>query len=588
MLLSCYSRCSICPRILLRASRRLYSLPSNFTLSRPAASQSQMGRNAYDLDPKDIAATLQNDPNLADFFDAETLKDVERATDPHAADAAEPYDPYDLSALPVSSADSGLKSPADAPLASSPQTMSTEEFIKMMAASELPGAGPSSCVDDLNIPSSDDYLSEMLQKQADRTSTPAPVPALAPAPVAQESEIIRFLNKDDVGSPSRLPTQLPLESLVNTELPLVVVSKLTDPRLNLSIEKYIYDHYPDPKDPLNRFARRLFLYKNSNCIVLGKNQNIFREINLRLASTYSTPVLRRFSGGGTVVHDLGNFNFSFICLKEDFSRTAFTTELINNWNSTLQNRNIPGAFELDINEKGDMIRKHDKKKISGSAFQISRGKSLHHGTMLLNSDLHTLGKLIKLDEARLSSIQDRATKSIPSPVTNTNMDQNTFVELCIDSFVGKFGVPTNLRSKIEKLKVDNLHLVRSHNIEAQLLKIDDVTELPAEILETYDQLCSWDWTFGKSPRFQMGFSLEAEKLKLKFDVNQGRVVGLEFDKDDDDHRLDDLLHALSTKENVVNFSGPSVSKYISDDNLQKQLAWRIDQWTDYKRIGVQL
>lgn len=583
MLLSRCSRLLRPPALAPAASGRLYSsLPASFSVSRQAASQT--GRTGYELDPKDIADTLQNDPNLAAFFDADTLKEVERAAKAPAADAAEPYDPYDLSALPVSAGDAGpagLVGPADS---AGPQTMSTEAFVRMMAASEAPGVGPASGVDDADVLSSDDYLSEMLQQQPDGGSAAA----VAAAAMAEESKITRFLRKDEVGSPSRLPTHLPLKSLVGTELPLVVVSKLTDPRLNLSIEKYIYDNYPDPKDPLNRFARRLFLYKNSNCVVLGKNQNIFREINLRLASTYSTPILRRFSGGGTVVHDLGNFNFSFICLKEDFSRTAFTTELVNNWNSALHSRKIPGAFELEINEKGDMIRKLDKKKISGSAFQISKGKSLHHGTMLLNSDLHTLGRLIKLDESRLSSIQDRATKSIPSPVTNTNMDQNTFVELCIDSFVGKFGVPTDLGSKIEKLKVDNLHLVRHHNIEAQLLKIDDMTELPAEILETYDQLCSWDWTFGKSPRFQMDFTLEDGNMKLKFDVNQGRVVGLEFDKDDDDHRLDDLVLALSTKDNVVDFSGPSVSKFVSDANLRRQLAWHIDQCTDYKRIGVQI
>ena len=572
-------------------ARREYSLPPNFTLEHTPSQLSK--KDGYDLNPKDIAATLQTDPNLKDFYDAGTLKEVENVLNPQ--DTESPHDPYNFSEIPVSSLEASeppsvgsiaatAATAANVPYpplpVTDPQTMSTADFIKMMAAHDSEAPVASDIETDLNqeLQSTDDYLSELLQKNTINGS--------APEKAKDESKIVDFLNKDDVATTEKVPIHLPLSDIVNTELPLVIVSKLTDPRLNLSIEKYIYDNYPDPKNPLNKFARRLFLYKNSNCVVLGKNQNIFRETNLHLASTYSTPILRRFSGGGTVVHDLGNLNFSFICLKEDFSRTAFTTELIKNWNLTLQNRKLANAFELDINEKGDMIRKSDKKKISGSAFQISRGKSLHHGTMLLNSDLHTLGKLIKVDRERLSSICDRATNSIPSPVANTNMDQSTFVELCVDSFVGKFGVPTNLQSKIDKMQMDNLYLVKTHNIEAQLLKIDDLTELPSEVMETYEQLRSWEWTFGKSPRFQMEFTLDSSKINLKFDVNQGRVIGLEFDKDDDDTRLDNLIAALSSKDTIVNFSGPGIGRFILDPALKKELAWRIDQCANYERMGI--
>lgn len=562
--------------------RRHYSLPPNFTISSTVLEKNsnKKSKESFDLNPKDIANTLEYDPNLTYFYDTETLSDIEKLKNGSENDQEEINDPFDLSNIQVTKLDSSSLSTLSPDVLSEPKTMSTEDFIKMMSSAP---SNPLSIDDksDVEIPSTDTYLSEMVQNVNPQLSSNS----IREKP---DSPILNFLVKDDIPSTSKMPKHISLNNILTTELPLVIVSRLTDPRINLSIEKFIYDTYPNPKDPLNKFAKRLFLYKNSNCIVLGKNQNIFKEVNLHLASTYSIPILRRFSGGGTVVHDLGNYNFSFMCSKDEFSRTAFTTEFIKYWNDYLLTNPNVSSFELDINEKGDMIRKSDQKKISGSAFQISKGKSLHHGTMLLNSDLKTLSKLLKIDSDRLSSITDRATDSIPSPVINTNMDENSFLEICIQSFVNKFGVPTNLSNKINNMKVDNLDLVRENNIECQILKIDNLTDLPLEIRETYEQLKDWNWIFGKSPKFQMEFTLDNGLLTMKFEINQGKVISLEYDKfDPNDTRLDGLITAISINDPVIYFSSPSISKYISDPKLKKEIAWRIDQCLDYMNIGIQ-
>ncbi|KGK35134.1 hypothetical protein JL09_g5716 [Pichia kudriavzevii] len=202
-----------------------------------------------------------------------------------------------------------------------------------------------------------------------------------------------------------------------------------------------------------------------------------------------------------------------------------------------------------------MVRKSDMKKVSGSAFQISKGRSLHHGTMLLNSDLKVLSKLLKIDPVRKANITDRATSSIPSPVTNTNIPPEVFIDVSVNSFLEKFGLPTNLESKINKHDFDNLKVLKTGNLEVQVLKINDLLDLPSEIWDTYKQLKSWDWIFGKTPRFQIVMSLDNNTLSLKFDVDKGRIISMEYDsKFENDNRLAELTTALSSKHTPVYFS----------------------------------
>ena len=86
-----------------------------------------------------------------------------------------------------------------------------------------------------------------------------------------------------------------------------IISEHTDPYFNLASEEYL----------LKNFTNDCFLlYRNEPSIVVGKHQNTFSEINYRYVLEKGLKVVRRISGGGTVFHDLGNLNFSFITTGE--------------------------------------------------------------------------------------------------------------------------------------------------------------------------------------------------------------------------------------------------------------------------------
>lgn len=154
------------------------------------------------------------------------------------------------------------------------------------------------------------------------------------------------------------------------------ISKLNDPYTNLAVEHWLFRTSP--------FANVLFMYRNSASVVIGRNQNPWKEVHFNSLQTQSIPLVRRHSGGGTVWHDLGNTNYCAIMDRADFKRETS----VNMVNHALHQLDIPSQVNsrYDI-EVGDC-------KVSGSAYKITNERSYHHGTMLIDSDLTNISKVL--------------------------------------------------------------------------------------------------------------------------------------------------------------------------------------------------
>ena len=157
---------------------------------------------------------------------------------------------------------------------------------------------------------------------------------------------------------------------------MIFISKIVDPGINLAFEEYLFRH---------SVPNILFLYRNSNCVIIGRNQNPWTETNINLLNSLHIPLIRRKSGGGTVFHDLGNTNYCCMMPRNDFKRSIAANMVTN----ALLNLDIPAQ----VNHRFDIVI--DQKKISGSAYKIANSKSYHHGTMLIDTDLRNLKNLLK-------------------------------------------------------------------------------------------------------------------------------------------------------------------------------------------------
>jgi lipoate---protein ligase len=159
---------------------------------------------------------------------------------------------------------------------------------------------------------------------------------------------------------------------------LSILSEETDPYFNLSAEEFLLKNY---KDDI------FMLWRSHDTVVVGKHQIALAEINYRYIREKGLRLARRISGGGTVVHDSGNINFSFIrsfSNPQDVGFGSFTSPVL----AALKD------LGLDAGTSGRNDLLIQGKKISGNAEHIYKNRVLHHGTLLFDSDLKNLGHAI--------------------------------------------------------------------------------------------------------------------------------------------------------------------------------------------------
>ena len=183
---------------------------------------------------------------------------------------------------------------------------------------------------------------------------------------------------------------------------IYIINDSQDPYYNLASEEYVMNSF-------NEDEKYLMLWQNRPSIIIGKHQNTIEEINREFVQANNIAIVRRLSGGGAVYHDLGNLNFTFIVkvpntsLEFDFKK--FTEPVV----AALNQMEIPAEF----NSRNDLSI--EGKKISGNAQYIRKGKCLHHGTLLFNTNLDQLVMALRVSSDKIES---KGIKSIRSRVTN--------------------------------------------------------------------------------------------------------------------------------------------------------------------------
>nr|PVC52447.1 lipoate-protein ligase [Theileria orientalis] len=186
----------------------------------------------------------------------------------------------------------------------------------------------------------------------------------------------------------------------------VVFSKETDIYFNLSLENYLLSTYGSgrtskfgPNSPL------LYLWRNSPCVIVGRNQNVWSECNLENIKE-DVKIVRRFTGGGAVYQDLGNTCFTFISDSK-------------NYNFQNNSELICAAVSKLIGQKCEPTGRNDLcvngLKFSGAAFKVLPNAALHHGTLLININKGSLEKYLTPEKSKLAK---HNVKSVEARVTN--------------------------------------------------------------------------------------------------------------------------------------------------------------------------
>lgn len=255
--------------------------------------------------------------------------------------------------------------------------------------------------------------------------------------------------------------------------------------------------------------------KLTQTLLYNTQQSSFRfsEANISKLASSGIELARRNSGGGTVYHDRGNINLTFFTPRERYNR---------NYNLNIITRALFREWEIkaDISERDD-ITLHGN-KISGTAAKLGQKNAYHHCTLLVNTDKSRLkDALIKEDV----QIESRATKSVRSPVKNL-IDANRHVNIPqLQTAIGyEF-----LRTAATTLDDGGRELVMTQ----RGFQLINPTEKWYPGLSTLrDQFVSWDWRFGKTPKFSVLKMLQLkcdgkdQDVQLKIVVDAGRIADI--------------------------------------------------------------
>lgn len=212
----------------------------------------------------------------------------------------------------------------------------------------------------------------------------------------------------------------------------------------------------------------LMFYINDNAVIIGKNQNGWKECNLEAMEADGVTLARRVSGGGAVYHDMKNLNFSFIAGSKRYDVEKQLSLIVD----TLQNMGIPAVFS----GRNDILA--DGKKFSGNAFCRRKNILMHHGTLMIDSDLSKLPKYLNVSPLKIKSKGVESVRSRVCKLTDflPTLTIAQLTEVILDVFEKNYGAYETFFFTPE---------------EEQTLKA------------LYEKHSAWQWRLGTTPKFDI-------------------------------------------------------------------------------------
>ncbi len=320
--------------------------------------------------------------------------------------------------------------------------------------------------------------------------------------------------------------------------PRIIHSTSYNPWVNLSIEEYLL-HHVKPDEVI------LYLWQNDNTVVIGRNQNPWKECDCEALTAAEGKLARRLSGGGAVFHDLGNLNFTFIMNKKHYDVRKQQMVIID----ALKKHGIEAVFS----GRNDMLI--DGRKFSGHAYYSTGINAYHHGTILVHTDFEKLSGYLNPSAEK---IQSKSVASVKSRVINIEevspgMTTDIIKQSMSESFAAYYGAAAS--STFESTS--------------------------DAIMELYEKYSSWEWCYGKSPAFEIthGKRFDWGEVEINLTLKSGIIKEVKIFTDAMDVEMfDPLSEALVGCPYQKSSLSDAVKQSIADEAAQKDLVEGIKGW----------
>ena len=240
----------------------------------------------------------------------------------------------------------------------------------------------------------------------------------------------------------------------------------TNPYINLALEEHLTMNAKEGEV-------LLYLWQNAHTVVIGRNQNPWRECDVEAIKRDGVYLARRMSGGGAVYHDMGNLNFTFVAREDLFDIERQTDVILLACRLLGVNASKTGRNDLVV----------DGRKFSGHAYFSSKGCNYHHGTIMMNVIPEDLSKYLNVPDSKLKS---KGVESVRSRVTN-------LVDHISDEDLLKKSLPI----QIEAMK--NALVLAAEKVYGAEPMLADVPDIPEALIDKYS---SEEWRLGTQIPFE--------------------------------------------------------------------------------------
>lgn len=221
-------------------------------------------------------------------------------------------------------------------------------------------------------------------------------------------------------------------------------------------------------------------------------------------------------------------------------------------------------------------------KVSGSAYKIIQHRAYHHGTMLISSDLGTLGRALRSSSPNMVS---RGVASVRVPVGTLNahrapgareITHGAFVAAAAAEFGAAYG-PSQVQAVDEAAVFEGGHA--GVNVDAAGR---------AAIRAGMAELQSWDWEYGQTPAFSNHFegALSCGRVRADVESRHGLVTAMTLEilgqagaggseqQDADQDALERIAHCCLG----LRYEGLDGVGTFLGDSVRPDLSWEVVSW----------
>ena len=242
-----------------------------------------------------------------------------------------------------------------------------------------------------------------------------------------------------------------------------------------------------------RLPDTVFLFwRTTPTLMVGKYQNVLEEINKPYADAHGIHIVRRMSGGGTIYTDLGGWQFTFIQQNglEQIEFHQYLAPVVDALRALGVDAGFNGRNDLTIGGK----------KFSGNAQYRLEDATVHHGSLLFDTDIAQMVASTTVDSYKIIS---KSIKSVRDRVTN---------------IAEHLPAPMD----VEAFKAHMIRYIMGGSDAVYILTAEDDARIRQIALEKFN---NWERIYGADPKFNIERTgrLPGGKMQFKIDVQKGVI-----------------------------------------------------------------